>query len=412
MRAMSHSGLCAVAVALSLAACSKVEEPAKSPAVPHPVAAKSEPVKAPPQRTQRTPFGDLSALDKGAPDDLLKHELIGKAMRELVPQTQFACMDNTMNYMGDLELQKDGSVMTSSNGSHVDHWIEAFVSASADGAVELVLACNPEGSSQGKYQYYSNAADPGKDLLKWMYSVGRDGDVIVKSDGKVAMSIPFAKFVQTLAPEKAPVAAVEAMPAQGTRVLQAQPAKPKPEVPAASVYGQWQCNSRDETGAVGRTGFMFKPDGLVTYRAGAYTMVGYNLSVLDSKASGVLTEISKGQGPAAASSLPIEIEFLSRSPGRIEFTSTIRNRGKTAVASNDCTPLAQTSAAQRARSAEGDVAAKYADGLAQQVERSGMPACKAIASSLRTVGASGAPEPVRMRQLEAMFDRVPGICLQ
>ena len=41
-----------------------------------------------------------------------------------------------------------------------------------------------------------------------------------------------------------------------------------------------------------------------------------------------------------------------------------------------------------------------------------MPACQAIASSLRNMGASGAPEAVRMRQVEAMFDRVPGICLQ
>ena len=412
MRPIGHSGLCAVAVALSLTACSKVDEPAKSPAVAPPVAAKAEPLKALPQLAQRTPFGDLSALDKGAPDDLLKHELIGKTIRELVPQAQFGCMDNTMNYMRDLELQKDGSVMASSNGSHADQWIKAFVSASADGAFELVLACNPDGSSPSKYQYYTNSAEPGRSLLAWMYGVGREGDVIVKSDGKVAASIPFMKFVQALAPAKAPVAAVAAIPAQqATPALQAEPSKPKPEVPTSSVYGQWQCNSRNEAGTVGRTDFMFKPNGLVAYKAGAYTMVGYNLSIRDSKASGVFTEISKAQGSAPAS-LPIEIEFLSRSPGRIAFTSSISSNGKTAVASNDCTPVAQAPATQPARSAGGDVAVKYADRLAQQVERSGMPACQAIASNLRTMGTSGAPEAVRMRQVEAMFERVPGICLQ
>lgn len=60
----------------------------------------------------------------------------------------------------------------------------------------------------------------------------------------------------------------------------------------------------------------------------------------------------------------------------------------------------------------GDLVAAYASNLASQLERASYPACGVFAANLRMLGNSGAPEAVRMRQVESMFGKVPAICLR
>ncbi len=61
---------------------------------------------------------------------------------------------------------------------------------------------------------------------------------------------------------------------------------------------------------------------------------------------------------------------------------------------------------------QGDVVEKYADSLATQLENSSIPACQAFASSIRSLGGSGAPDYIRQRQVDTIFDKVPSMCLQ
>lgn len=60
----------------------------------------------------------------------------------------------------------------------------------------------------------------------------------------------------------------------------------------------------------------------------------------------------------------------------------------------------------------GDNIERYANSLARQLENSSFPACQMIASNIRQFGSSGAPDNVRKLQVDAIFDKAPGICLQ
>ncbi len=57
-----------------------------------------------------------------------------------------------------------------------------------------------------------------------------------------------------------------------------------------------------------------------------------------------------------------------------------------------------------------DFVQRYATNLANQMEEKYHPACGAIASHIRNVARSSAPDAVRMRQVEAMVDRAPSAC--
>lgn len=58
-----------------------------------------------------------------------------------------------------------------------------------------------------------------------------------------------------------------------------------------------------------------------------------------------------------------------------------------------------------------DAVARYADNLAAELERSSHPACRALASNIRSFGNSSAPDYVRQRQVDAIIERAPSICL-
>jgi hypothetical protein len=59
---------------------------------------------------------------------------------------------------------------------------------------------------------------------------------------------------------------------------------------------------------------------------------------------------------------------------------------------------------------EGDAMERYANSLASQLENSSLPACQMLASNIRQFGSSGAPDNVKKLQVDAIFDKAPGIC--
>lgn len=54
----------------------------------------------------------------------------------------------------------------------------------------------------------------------------------------------------------------------------------------------------------------------------------------------------------------------------------------------------------------------YADNLADQLGSASHPACGAFASNIRMFGSSGLPDQIRMRQIDALLERVPSFCLR
>jgi len=58
-----------------------------------------------------------------------------------------------------------------------------------------------------------------------------------------------------------------------------------------------------------------------------------------------------------------------------------------------------------------DVVGTYANNVAAMVEQSPNLACLALANNIRSFGNSGAPAYVRERQVEAMIDKLPNICI-
>ena len=67
--------------------------------------------------------------------------------------------------------------------------------------------------------------------------------------------------------------------------------------------------------------------------------------------------------------------------------------------------------AQADRHIPSDMTAKYANGLAMQIEQGYHPVCPTYAAHIRTVGHSTAPEYVRMMQIEKLFDKAANHCL-
>jgi hypothetical protein len=57
-----------------------------------------------------------------------------------------------------------------------------------------------------------------------------------------------------------------------------------------------------------------------------------------------------------------------------------------------------------------DTVARYADNLAAGLDRASHPACRSLASNIRSLGNSGAPDHVRQRQVDAIIERAPSIC--
>lgn len=216
-------------LAMALTACSKETPSAETVKIVSEQADKSPEGDKPLQHAQ---FKGLANFNGKPAWDLVKDDVIGKRIKEIVPQSQFKCMDDIFNYMPDLELQSDGSVQASLNGAHVDQFMEAFISASPNGSINVVLNCDPQSIPKGKYQFFTNQepqADPAKEVLEWIYVVGSDDDKVLRSDGEKMVEIPFGKFVQAVTPESKPVVTV-ATPPVSARAMPNTEARPSPKL--------------------------------------------------------------------------------------------------------------------------------------------------------------------------------------
>lgn len=209
-----------------LAACSK--EPDVTPADP--------PVKV--------AFTNLERFSGMPPADLLKDEQIGKLIRSLVPQSDFKCLDEAMEWMPDLELASDGSLGVRQTGSHADQFRETYLSITPKGSFDLVLLCQIDapGIPKGKYQHFTNSADlksPSKPVQEWLYSLGRAGDIVAVSDGKQVMDVPFDTFVAALsAGAAAPTERqATASPAHASADAKAAPAPEPPQTGGGGMIG-------------------------------------------------------------------------------------------------------------------------------------------------------------------------------
>lgn len=161
-----------------------------------------------------TKFGNLDALKDKAPADLRANKSIDSVVKSIVPQDKFKCLDEAFNYMPDLTLMPDGSVQSLLNGSNADGNRLAFISASPQGVVSVVLNCSQD---EKDFSYFTNAAASAsmpKALTDWFYSSLNRDSTVTKSDGKTFEKLAATTF---LGAEQ--------------KLVEKQTAKPAPEQP-------------------------------------------------------------------------------------------------------------------------------------------------------------------------------------
>lgn len=237
---------------------------------------------------------------------------------------------------------------------------------------------------------------------------------------KVWDSITIAPEVgRTLRESTAPeefMATIEC-PGFGPYITALQTAKAYNEANQRMIFGQWECTSV-QSGARSKTFILLKEDGLFSYVIpGQLEMTGYNLASQGSLASGDFSEVVRGQRRATVA-IPVRFEFQAVNASKLGFRMDIAGAQPVSIQS-ECGPLLPAQASQNTApvnqggvKASSDVASRYAESLAMQLSASGNPACAAIASNLRMLGASSAPEQIRMRQVDALFDKAPSFCLR
>lgn len=68
--------------------------------------------------------------------------------------------------------------------------------------------------------------------------------------------------------------------------------------------------------------------------------------------------------------------------------------------------------AQSQRAPTGDLPMRYAEEIGRQLRAAGHPACAMFAQNIEMVARTGAPDYVRIRQIDAMVNKVPSVCLR
>lgn len=157
----------------------------------------NKPTQNPAKAAQLPQLTGLAAFNGKPPNDLVHDAAVGKVIRSIVPQAKFQCMDDLFNYMPDLEAKNDGAVQGLLNGTGSHNFREAFVSASPNGKVSIVLNCSSEPLNK-VFEFYSNAGSnepTPKEIQDWLYMVGGEGDIVRWSDGATTRDIRFADFM-------------------------------------------------------------------------------------------------------------------------------------------------------------------------------------------------------------------------
>lgn len=220
-----------LAIQVLLTGCSK--EPADTKAG-HPAAARVASPDAANTSPVSTSFAELSRFKGMPPADLLKDPEIGKVIRSVVPQSQFKCLGEAMEWMPDLDLASDGSIGVTQTGSHAEGFRQSFLSITPKGSFDLVLLCQHLGVGipKGKYQYFTTSSDltapMPKSVQEWLYQVGDSSDILIISNGKEVREVPFDTFVAELS-------------AGAAAPFEQQAAAPSPRLPstdAKAVQGE------------------------------------------------------------------------------------------------------------------------------------------------------------------------------
>lgn len=347
-------------------------------------------------------FSDLVKFKDKPPSDLLADEKIGSLIRSLVPRSEFKCLTDAMEWMPDISANTNGSIGESQTGSHADNFRKTYLSITPSGRVDLVLVCETDasGAAEHKYQYYSNSdikLPAYKGVVEWLYGVGDDHDRVVRSDGKHVVELSFQQFVESLS---------------------VNAASERPTTAPTSVRGTWSCKSEllDRSGASTEK-LVFGVDGTFSLLGQGSTSTG----TFKQEGNQLHAKISRIVQPGQSIDADTKLEFSvqSSTPDQLQLESTLVRTGT--VRRHVCIPSKQVEA-QVSQAAEAlkrvqppatvDRVAVYANNLASELERSGMPACSAIAASVRSFGNSSMPAEIRIRQVDATFNRAPDICLR
>jgi hypothetical protein len=403
--------LCAIAIVLGTGfGCSK-EPSSETAKAQNPAAA---PAPAQVLATPLIPFPDIAKFEKKAPNDLVADSTIGKVIRSIVPQAQLKCMDEILDYMPDLQLAKDGSVTAELNGSHADNFMVGYVNASPTGEINIVLQCLPPDDKP--HLYFTNrniAGEAPAALMNWYYMVAGQQDVVRVSNGKETRDIPYAQFLkETLA------GAAKPLQDQGNTSQQAKLKSPEITKPdekgkatqSDSVTGEWMCDSNSVDGSA-RTFFLFHGRQFAYSIGNTLRMVSLSYKSSGERASGTFEERTF-KGKTTQESFPYELTFRSSTPDRLVFDMKVKGSKAELLSSNDCVPLVDQAGPKSKPKASGggDKVAAYANNLASELERSSHPTCQMLANSIRSFGNSGQPDHVRMRQVDNLFNKAPGIC--
>lgn len=336
---------------------------------------------APASAMQVSAVQNLERFRGKPPGDLLTDESIGKVIRALVPQSQFKCLDDLLNYMPDLEALADGAVVSKLSGSHADRFMEGYVSAAPNGTVVVVLQCDPQAAPKAKYQYFTNAglgSPPPKAVLDWMYVVGSDGDVISKSDGKERVEVAFSAFVESLRVGAASAATVSSsgqlassgapLPTR-TAVAAGQPNVNGVTVSAADLAGSWTCQTTGSNGGMVEEAYDFQPQGSFssadqrTRLTGSYEVSGSTVSLR------VLGATQGGTTVASDAIVDLRVDALTNE--ELRFQSVVRRSG-----------TARRSACMKTKPPVQAQATRRSTGNGQQVRY--LPAGSVICLSVRS----------------------------
>jgi hypothetical protein len=279
-------------------------------------------------------FKDLERFKGKPPMDLVNDDLVGKAIRAVVPQSQFKCMDKVFDNIQDLYMETDGSVTSLGEGSHADNWEKSYISIKPNGAVNVVLQCGPK----EMFQFFTNessSATPSKSILDWMYKVGSEGDMITKSDGKERVEVSYAIFVQSYlagAAKNIPTAMAASPSPTIPPVPSSAVISPPPSSTVSFLEGTWICQSRKANGTSFTSAFRFSPDGAFSYSdlessmKGRYQLNGANAHV-------VMQQFTINAG-TFASSTKVDIAYISSSPGQLKFDMKLVTLNT--IVSNSC----------------------------------------------------------------------------
>ncbi|HEY8608344.1 MAG TPA: hypothetical protein VIM12_14615 [Noviherbaspirillum sp.] len=147
-------------------------------------------------------FASLNRFDGKRPEDLQSEGEIGTTLRAVVPQAFYKCFTEALDELPDLELSRDGAVLASANGSHVENFLEAYLSVSPAAEVDVMLMCGDRTGSGKTYHYFTNrtGAAASAPLLDWFYPLPDEDSNVVVTKGSASSTVTARAFLASRLP--------------------------------------------------------------------------------------------------------------------------------------------------------------------------------------------------------------------